>query len=440
VKILGIPVRVEASFLILAFLLASSRYGRVSLLIEWLLVVFVSILLHEFGHALVVRRFGLSPTIKIYAMGGVTSWSDSVGLSPPKHLLVSLAGPAAGFLFGGLLLVSGLVIDFDQSELVGQTYYDLLWVNIGWGLFNLLPVLPMDGGQILITLETWITGKKDEIFAHLLSLLFAFAIGALAMMKGQFWIGFLGFWFAYSNGSFLYHKLQARHDEKLRLTLAQAKEAVGRDEFDRSFELVETVRKKARTSWLKRDASQLAIFILILQHKHDEALIELHKFDVLYGGDPYLTALYHFDKGPAAEALPRLRAAFVESPSREVGLLLYQTLMSEKKFVEVLELVSDESLAEERWKLYANVQIEAFNSDDFETSARAGLLAYELQPHADLMYNLACAFARAGNTDEGLGWLKKAVDAGFSNKEVLASDPDLASLRSHPQFGEISNQ
>jgi len=439
-KLFGIPVRIDPSFLVLTFVLAGSRSYSPALLIEWLLVILFSILIHELGHAFAGRRFGLSPSIKIYSMGGLTSWTNTVELSPIKHLLISLAGPAAGFLLGGLLLILDLVVDINQSDLLRSTYYDLLWANIGWGIFNLLPVLPMDGGQILVTLESWITGRRDQIAARIISLSLAFCIAGLAITKGQFWIGLLGFWFAYDNGSFLFHKFREKRDEKLYPTLAQASEAVNRSEFDRALELIATLRNQARTGWYQREVSRLTVFILIRQHRFDEAEEELHKFDTLHGGDPYLTVLLDFEKGPTAETLPRLRAVFVESPSRQIGLLLYQALINEKRFVEVLELASDESLAEERWKLCANVQMEAFNSGDFGVSARAGLLVYELHPDADLIYNLVCAFARDGKSEEALHWLRVAMDAGLDNKEALASDPDLESIRSDPWFKLVSNQ
>src|SRR5882672_10962976 len=109
-KILGIPTKLEGSFFVLSFFLAASRGRNLPLLLEWLLVVFVSVLLHELGHALVARKFGLSPSIKLYSMGGLTSWTTAVNLTPPKHLLISLAGPAAGFLFGGIVFIAGRVV------------------------------------------------------------------------------------------------------------------------------------------------------------------------------------------------------------------------------------------------------------------------------------------------------------------------------------------
>src|SRR5215813_15038454 len=104
-KIFGIPVKIDPSFLIICAMLAYSRLSVPALLVEWLIVIFVSILVHELGHALVVRSFGLSPQITLYSMGGLTSWIDEKGLSHAKRIAISLAGPFAGFIFGGIVFM-----------------------------------------------------------------------------------------------------------------------------------------------------------------------------------------------------------------------------------------------------------------------------------------------------------------------------------------------
>jgi len=127
VKVLGIPTKIEPSFLVLSLFLAASRGLNPPLLLEWLVVVFISVLLHEIGHALVARRFGLSPHITLHSMGGLTSWSEVTEIAPLKHLAISLAGPAAGFLLGGALLLAGpTLLRAVPSELLTVAYHDLL--------------------------------------------------------------------------------------------------------------------------------------------------------------------------------------------------------------------------------------------------------------------------------------------------------------------------
>ncbi|HZS07066.1 MAG TPA: M50 family metallopeptidase [Blastocatellia bacterium] len=202
-KVFDIPVRVDPSFLLLGLILANSRLSEPALLVEWLVVVFISILVHEFGHALTGKAYGLTPQIQLYSMGGLTSWAEGRKVTPPQSIIISLAGPFAGFLFGGLVYLLGHQIPFAVDSLLWPTVYrDLLWVNIGWGIFNLLPVIPMDGGHVVGSLEEWIRKKPGKI-AHVVSLITAIALGVWALTIGWWWAAILMGWFAFINGGAL---------------------------------------------------------------------------------------------------------------------------------------------------------------------------------------------------------------------------------------------
>jgi stage IV sporulation protein FB len=170
----GIPVRVHPLFWLMAVLFGISGNDILSLLV-WVPVVFLSILIHELGHALAMRRYGQPSYIVLHAAGGLTvpepvgwgrSWA-SIALRPGQEILVSFAGPLAGFLLAGLVLAGVLagggsilmtrlfgLIPFPAvllptgSRLLNTIVLDLVWVNFFWGLINLLPVLPLDGGSI----------------------------------------------------------------------------------------------------------------------------------------------------------------------------------------------------------------------------------------------------------------------------------------------------
>lgn len=173
-QIAGFPVRVHPLFWLMGVILGA-RSGSGMQLVIWILVIFVSILAHELGHALMMRRFGQSARIVLYMMGGLaipesSAWGDgaSRSRSPSEQILISFAGPVAGFLVAatvvGLIFASGgsFQLDFSRSlfapwdfmlpEGANEHWYDLvhclLWVNIFWGIMNLLPVYPLDGGQI----------------------------------------------------------------------------------------------------------------------------------------------------------------------------------------------------------------------------------------------------------------------------------------------------
>src|SRR5512142_1497159 len=105
-----IPVRVSPTFWLIAILFGIS--GSLLLLPIWVLVVFVSILIHELGHAFAFRRYGQRSRIVLHFAGGLTipepvSWGSTyanVGLTPNQQIFISIAGPGAGFLFAALII------------------------------------------------------------------------------------------------------------------------------------------------------------------------------------------------------------------------------------------------------------------------------------------------------------------------------------------------
>ena len=436
-KIFDIPVKVDASFFILSFLLAFNR-GASVLLLEWVLVVFVSVLLHELGHALVGRTFGLSPSITLYSMGGLTSWDSEAKLTPWKHLLISLAGPGAGFLLGALIFLAGpVILGSNPSELLAVTYSDLLWVNIGWGIFNLVPMLPLDGGNVLLALEEWILRRKSQLISYVISLMVALGITLLALARGWTWIAILGVWFAFTNGSVLSEKFQASRDRKFQPLLDQAREAFTKSEFDRALDLSRQAQKGARTTSLRSEAAQSVIFILIHQRQFAEAEEELSRFNALYGEDSYLNGLFYFQKDEMATAIPHLKLAFERAPTKQLGMLFYQALINDKSYVDALELSGHPVLSDVSGELYVNLANEAFASGAFRMAAQGGTLAFAKQADRNVAYNTACALARDSEIIEACKWLDRAIESGFNDKELLATDPDLEPLRSHPEFQAI---
>jgi len=171
----GFPVRVHPLFWLIALLLGSGSGDPLQILI-WVVVVFVSILIHELGHALAFRRYGLSSQIILHFAGGLTvpestlwgsRWAN-VALGPNEQIFISVAGPGAGFLLAALIITGVLVsggsiitarllgfiplpafasLPFG-GPILGDLITSLLWVNIFWGLINLMPVYPLDGGNV----------------------------------------------------------------------------------------------------------------------------------------------------------------------------------------------------------------------------------------------------------------------------------------------------
>ena len=150
-RLLGSPVRVHPLFWLVAVLFGASWLDRgVLFLVVWVAVMFASILVHEFGHALAFRWFGTGSHVVLYHFGGLAvPWSAVAGRW--RRVLVSLAGPFAGFLLCGAAYLSNYLQPWAAtSPLTFALYFSLIGVNLYWGVMNLLPVFPLDGGQVSV--------------------------------------------------------------------------------------------------------------------------------------------------------------------------------------------------------------------------------------------------------------------------------------------------
>ena len=95
------------------------------------------------------RRFGLEPQIELHGMGGTTSWVNGRDIGHARGIAISLAGPFAGFVIAAVLFAcerAGL----RPHNPLAQLALDLgFQVNFAWGIFNLAPMLPLDGGNVM---------------------------------------------------------------------------------------------------------------------------------------------------------------------------------------------------------------------------------------------------------------------------------------------------
>ncbi|WP_394821015.1 site-2 protease family protein [Pendulispora albinea] len=182
----SIPIRVHLSFWITAAMLGVSGNPKPADLALWVAGVFVSVLLHELGHALMGKVFDLAPQIELYAFGGGTSWQGGNELSSGPRILVSLAGPLAGLALAGVLYFTALSLaDGDgMSPVVDRFVNNMLWINLVWSIFNLLPILPLDGGNVMAHTLAAFTDGGGRRAAHVISIVVAAAIALYMFVRG----------------------------------------------------------------------------------------------------------------------------------------------------------------------------------------------------------------------------------------------------------------
>ncbi|MDR3196950.1 MAG: site-2 protease family protein [Planctomycetaceae bacterium] len=225
----GFPIRINPLFWVVITLLGMPReITNLSVaLLElaiWVLAAFVSILVHELGHALVFRHVYRVPSqIIFYGMGGAT-----IPFMPHqrrygfKGLLYEIflfaAGPLAGFVLAGCFSVPALFI-FLAINRDGQFFFNeglgvaglsvliiiasfmqmVIIISILWGIFNLLPIYPMDGGHISREIFSFFSFRNGVANSLILSMITAIIFALLAFRFGQPFMAILFAYFAYQN-------------------------------------------------------------------------------------------------------------------------------------------------------------------------------------------------------------------------------------------------
>jgi stage IV sporulation protein FB len=217
-SVAGIRVRVHPLFWVIALLLGT---GSTNLLLIALaiFVIFVSILVHELGHAFAFRRYGQDSFIILHMMGGLavpesSPYGENVRLTPNQNIFISLAGPIAGFLlalviillgiglggqlvfsvFFGFLPIPAVVLPY-QFGILDRVFALFVFINFFWGLINLLPVFPLDGGNVarytLIQTDP-INGLRNSLWLSVIT-------GAIIAIAGFVVLGsiYMAFLFGY---------------------------------------------------------------------------------------------------------------------------------------------------------------------------------------------------------------------------------------------------
>ena len=218
-RLFGFPIRVHPFFWLVA-LVTGLRIDDPVEVFLWVLAVFASIIIHELGHAFTQRYYGGRPWITLYAMGGLAA-CDDCDRSPRSQMIISLAGPVAGFLFAGVVLLILLLSFRDIAPLTSEaprlwfeqyqqdpirlsvplkmwlvepfasiplsrTIDYLLWINIWWGFLNLLPIYPLDGGRVARELFTLRGNTRVGIVRSLqLSMAASIAVGVYGLFRQQ---------------------------------------------------------------------------------------------------------------------------------------------------------------------------------------------------------------------------------------------------------------
>lgn len=456
-RLFGIDVEIEASFwlsnILFGWSLVDKSRGIAGLLplVIWTLVVFVSILVHEYGHALAIRRLGIQPEITLYWMGGKTTWRELLPISRPQHVFISFAGPLAGFIFGGLIYALKHFFPAVVAQLPNLGYWavsQLLFVNIAWGMFNLIPVMPLDGSHIV---EHTLGPKRIRISAGI-SLVVG-VVAAVYFLQREFW------WPAYLMGMGAFQSLRILQaggldiDEsdlrprtpvvdaepmipaQILSVLSRARKAIDNEEFETARSLCNQLLDRdpdgedAPPPNAKREAFEILAWAALKSGNMADASDKLDAARKLGEPDAALVGAVHFEKGELNDARRVLEAARSRGDdSQEVFGRLIRILLDQKEFARAGAVALDvvDSLSDDDARHIARM---AFDNAAFDWAARLYEAVFARESHAEDAYEAARAHAQDGALDRASEMLRKAVEAGFNDRTRAWSDKALEALR-----------
>src|ERR1700722_3422402 len=145
-----IPIRIDPWFLVAALIVGLGADRGPAQVALWAGGFLVAVLLHELGHVVAARSFGVGAELNLALFRtGFLPWVGS--LPAPRRIVVCLAGPAVSL--GTAAMAFAIVrVDPTAGGLAGGAALYFGWINLGWGLLNLLPILPLDAGNALVAL------------------------------------------------------------------------------------------------------------------------------------------------------------------------------------------------------------------------------------------------------------------------------------------------
>ncbi len=194
----GIPVGVHLTFLFVA-LLGATTYSGVDIAI-WTAAAFVSILLHEMGHALTARAFGAQGiTVTLYGLGGVTNYRHGEKMTHGRSFLISAAGSATGIAAGGALLLAAWTGAFTGVSHEVAVFLDsLIFTALVWGVLNWVPIVPLDGGHMVQSLASMVSEEKGPLISQIITWITVAIVVPLALINGYTFAAIIVVVFAFS--------------------------------------------------------------------------------------------------------------------------------------------------------------------------------------------------------------------------------------------------
>ena len=202
-SIRGTTITIDPTFIIIVALFVASAYNPAEGLhyaLLWAPILFLSVLIHELAHAAAIGMFGYgSSDIVLGGMGGHTI--NRRRARPWHDVIISLAGPFSSFaIYYAMLMIYRRVTFVHEDPMLVVFVPMLARANLWWGIFNLLPISPLDGGQAVRNFLRMILSERASfMIAVWVSIVAGIVVAVLGLVSRQIFLTLIIAWFVYMN-------------------------------------------------------------------------------------------------------------------------------------------------------------------------------------------------------------------------------------------------
>lgn len=319
-----IPIRIQPFFWLLAAFIGWIGTNSIPETLLWVGIIFISILVHEMGHALTARAFGQRAAITLTAMGGVTQRSGKK-LKLWQEFLIVFNGPFAGFLLVVASFILLMAFDTMLSQVVKYVLTVTLYINAFWTVFNLCPVQPLDGGHLLSVVLQSIFGFAGIRLSYFIGMCLAGVFGLVSFAVGLLFPGVFFFFFTFENyrsWSAFRGMTESDSNKSLWREIHDADDQAYTGDYEGAFSRLEKVRHDVPDGKLNVAAAEHQGNILVRQGKIKEAYELLMPLKQSLS-EEFLALLQQlaFQTGHIKVAVSLGDEVYQETPSYQVALI-----------------------------------------------------------------------------------------------------------------------
>jgi Zn-dependent protease len=372
-----IPINIYPIFWVLSIAIGVLNSSTIPEILIWIGIVFISVLIHEYGHAITALSFGQKAHIDLLGFGGLTH-RHGKKLKKWQDFLITFNGPLAGFLF---YLICTALYTYIQPAKDGLLSYALFYtatINLFWTVLNLLPIQPLDGGHLLKIMLEGLFGVKGLKTALFISILLAGLMTVLGFVFHQLLIGIIFFMFTFENYRLWKDSLSMTdfdQDTVLQNMLKSAKKDLRVGNLEGALNQFQQIRDVSKKGVIYLQASESMAEILDQLGKYEEGFKTLE---------------------PLASKL---------SPE---SVLLFQKL--------------------------------AFQSNHFAVAAKTGDKAYQLRPSYEVALISSLSYSKINEQAPAIGWLSCAIRDGLPNIRAILTKPEFDNIRMLQAFKDLESK